>query len=153
MDCQPTEKPLFHNEGRFFHGRRERRQPNYRGLTREVKPFFHARKPRRGGKGDGTAEAEGPPSQRGKGQGGSPEEGAYGKEGKGGSENSRGHEKGEIPTGWKGSQGGENVPAPGTGKDTAGSGRAGATDKIPRTGRTGTAPGGPPGAVTSRSST
>lgn len=24
MDCQPTEKPLFHNEGRFFHGRRER---------------------------------------------------------------------------------------------------------------------------------
>ncbi len=47
MDCQPTEKPLFHNEGRFFHGRRERRQPNYRGLTREVKPFFHSRKPRR----------------------------------------------------------------------------------------------------------
>ena len=36
MDCQPTEKPLFHNEGRFFHGRRERRQSNYRGLTREV---------------------------------------------------------------------------------------------------------------------
>ena len=44
MDCQPTEKPLFHNEGRFFHGRRERRQPNYRGLTREVKPFFSCQK-------------------------------------------------------------------------------------------------------------
>ena len=46
MDCQPTEKPLFHNEGRFFHGRRERRQPNYRGLTiinlRDFYPYYTA---------------------------------------------------------------------------------------------------------------
>ena len=33
MDCQPTEKPLFHNEGRFFHGRRERGYPYYQGAV------------------------------------------------------------------------------------------------------------------------
>ncbi|MCI8567530.1 MAG: hypothetical protein HFI39_14680 [Lachnospiraceae bacterium] len=41
MDCQPIEKPLFHNEGRFFHGRRERRYPYYQ--AGQIKPHYSKR--------------------------------------------------------------------------------------------------------------
>ena len=44
MDCQPTEKPLFHNEGRFFHRSRERRQPNHRGLDKRGQALFSCQK-------------------------------------------------------------------------------------------------------------
>lgn len=44
MDCQPTEKPLFHNEGRFFHRSRERRQPNHRGLDKIGQALFSCQK-------------------------------------------------------------------------------------------------------------